>query len=85
VAFLVRADRAIDAVVQDQHDGLRARLCGGGQFLTVHLEIPVAFARSLASTTGAVLDLDISPEALTPRMTLSQMRAAGLAAQKDRA
>jgi acetolactate synthase-1/2/3 large subunit len=48
-------------------------------------DFPAAFARALASTTGAVLDLDISPEALTPRMTLSQMRAAGLAAQKDRA
>ncbi|SEM38595.1 acetolactate synthase-1/2/3 large subunit [Roseovarius tolerans] len=37
-----------------------------------------AFARACASPTGAVLDLAISPEALTPRMTLSQMRAAGL-------
>lgn len=46
-------------------------------------DFPAAFARALASRTGAVLDLDISPEALTPRQTLSQMRAAGLAA-KDR-
>jgi acetolactate synthase-1/2/3 large subunit len=38
-----------------------------------------AFARACASPTGAVLDLVISPEALTPRMTLSQMRAAGVA------
>ncbi|WP_417628580.1 thiamine pyrophosphate-binding protein [Pararhodobacter aggregans] len=38
-----------------------------------------AFARALASTTGAVLDLAMSPEALTPRQTLSQMRAAALA------
>ncbi|MEI6097521.1 MAG: thiamine pyrophosphate-binding protein [Alphaproteobacteria bacterium] len=45
-------------------------------------DFPAAFARALASTTGAVLDLDISPEALTPRQTLSQIRAAGLAAQK---
>jgi acetolactate synthase-1/2/3 large subunit len=37
-----------------------------------------AFARACASPTGAVLDLAISPEALTPRITLSQMRAAGL-------
>lgn len=37
-----------------------------------------AFARACASPTGAVLDLVISPEALTPRVTLSQMRAAGL-------
>ena len=40
-----------------------------------------AFARALASKTGAVLDLDISPEALTPRQTLSQMRQAALAAK----
>jgi acetolactate synthase-1/2/3 large subunit len=40
-----------------------------------------AFERALASETGAVLDLNISPEALTPRQTLSQMRAAGQAAK----
>ncbi|MFQ8432222.1 thiamine pyrophosphate-binding protein [Amaricoccus sp. W119] len=38
-----------------------------------------AFERALASETGAVLDLDISPEALTPRQTLSQIREAALA------
>ncbi len=37
-----------------------------------------AFARALASETGAVLDLAISEEALTPRVTLSEMRAAAL-------
>ncbi|MES2916502.1 MAG: thiamine pyrophosphate-dependent enzyme [Pseudomonadota bacterium] len=46
-------------------------------------DFPAAFARARASRTGAVLDLDISPEALTPRQTLSQMRDAALAA-KDR-
>jgi acetolactate synthase-1/2/3 large subunit len=44
-------------------------------------DFPAAFARARASQTGAVLDLDISPEALTPRQTLSQMRAAALAAK----
>lgn len=44
-------------------------------------EFPAAFERALASQTGAVLDLNISPEALTPRVTLSQMRAAALAAK----
>ncbi|MCC1494409.1 thiamine pyrophosphate-dependent enzyme [Cognatishimia sp. F0-27] len=38
-----------------------------------------AFDRALASKTGAVLDLVISAEALTPRMTLSEMRAAAQA------
>ncbi len=40
-----------------------------------------AFERALASPSGAVLDLNISPEALTPRVSLSQMRAAGLTSQ----
>jgi len=47
-------------------------------------DFPAAFERALASTTGAVLDLAISAEALTPRQTLSQMRAAALAT-KDKA
>jgi acetolactate synthase-1/2/3 large subunit len=42
-------------------------------------DFPAAFARARASGTGAVLDLAISAEALTPRQTLSQMRAAALA------
>ena len=37
-------------------------------------DFEAAFERALASTTGAVLDLNISPEAITPRQTLSQMR-----------
>ncbi|MGB3415816.1 MAG: thiamine pyrophosphate-binding protein [Mesorhizobium sp.] len=45
-------------------------------------EFPAAFARALASRTGAVLDLNISPEALTPRQTLTQMREAALAAKE---
>jgi len=40
-----------------------------------------AFARALASKTGAVLDLNVSSEAITPRQTLSAMRANALAAQ----
>lgn len=41
-------------------------------------DFAAAFERACASQTGAVLDLVISPEALTPRVTLSEMRAAGL-------
>ncbi|MDB6180832.1 thiamine pyrophosphate-binding protein [Paracoccus fistulariae] len=37
-----------------------------------------AFDRAMASDSGALLDLNISPEALTPRQTLSQMRDAAL-------
>lgn len=46
-------------------------------------DFPAAFARALTSPNGAVLDLNISAEALTPRQTLSQMRAAALAKAKD--
>ncbi|GGF74426.1 acetolactate synthase-1/2/3 large subunit [Mameliella alba] len=45
-------------------------------------DFAAAFDRALASQTGAVLDLNISPEALTPRVSLSQMREAALKAGK---
>ncbi len=41
-------------------------------------EFAEAFARACASDTGAVLDLNIAAEAITPRQTLSQMRAVAL-------
>ena len=44
-----------------------------------------AFDSARASATGAVLELVISPEALTPRQTLSQMRDAALVSQKAKA
>lgn len=47
-------------------------------------DFPAAFARACASQTGAVLELAISVEALTPRQTLSEMRTAALAAARDR-
>ena len=48
-------------------------------------EFAAAFGRALNSATGAVLDIAISPDALTPRQTLSQMRQAALASQKAKA
>jgi acetolactate synthase-1/2/3 large subunit len=45
-------------------------------------DFAAAFARALASKTGAVLDLNVSAEALTPRVTLSAMREAALEAQR---
>ena len=33
-----------------------------------------AFARAMASATGAVLELMIDPEAITPRRTMSEIR-----------
>jgi len=46
------------------------------------VDFGAAFERARASKTGALLDLDISPEALTPRQTLSQMRNAALSAKE---
>ncbi|WP_416912785.1 thiamine pyrophosphate-dependent enzyme [Paracoccus sp. (in: a-proteobacteria)] len=46
-------------------------------------DFPAAFARARASATGAVLDLNISSEALTPHQTLSRMRDAALAAKES--
>jgi len=46
-------------------------------------DFPAAFERALASVSGALLELNISPEALTPRQTLSQMRTAALAAKEN--
>ncbi len=37
-------------------------------------DFEAAFDRALASTTGAVLDLNVAAEAITPRKTLSQIR-----------
>ena len=48
-------------------------------------EFEAAFERALASSTGAVLDLVISPEALTPRVMLSEMRRTALMAKSAKA
>ncbi|SOH94903.1 acetolactate synthase-1/2/3 large subunit [Monaibacterium marinum] len=45
-------------------------------------DFAAAFERACASTSGAVLELDIAPEALTPRQTLSQMRTIAQGEQK---
>ncbi|MEM8731673.1 MAG: thiamine pyrophosphate-dependent enzyme [Pseudomonadota bacterium] len=46
-------------------------------------DFPAAFARALGATSGAVLDLVVSPEAVTPRVTLSQMRQEATRALED--
>lgn len=53
-----------------------------GERVEATADFPAAFARAMASPTGAVLDLNISPEALTPRQSLSAMRQAALERQK---
>lgn len=46
-------------------------------------DFEAAFERAVASPTGAVLDLAVSEEALTPRQTLTQMRERAMAATKS--
>ncbi|MDG2340005.1 MAG: thiamine pyrophosphate-binding protein [Paracoccaceae bacterium] len=41
-------------------------------------DFEAAFERALDSETGALLDLNISPDAITPRQTLSEMRSSAL-------
>lgn len=41
-------------------------------------DFPDAFAAALASKTGAVLDLNVSADAITPRQTLTDMRKAAI-------
>jgi acetolactate synthase-1/2/3 large subunit len=48
-------------------------------------EFAAAFGRALESATGAALEIVVSPEALTPRQTLSQMRDAALASRNAEA
>ncbi len=54
-----------------------------GEHVTRTEDFEAAFERAQESGSGAVLELDISPEALTPLQTLSQMRASALAASKQ--
>lgn len=52
-----------------------------GERVAETADFPAAFARAMSCPTGAVLDLAISAEALTPRQTLSEIRDAALAAR----
>jgi acetolactate synthase-1/2/3 large subunit len=48
-----------------------------GERVAATADFPAAFARALAAPSGAVLVLVIDLESLTPRQTLSAIRAAG--------
>lgn len=48
-----------------------------GEQVTETVQFADAFARAKASKTGAILDLVVSAESLTPRQTLTEARAAG--------
>lgn len=42
------------------------------------IEFSAAFQRALASPTGAVLDLNVAAEAITPGLTINELRASSL-------
>ena len=46
-----------------------------GETVTRQEDFKPAFERALASRKSAIIELKIDPEALSPRQTLSQMRA----------
>ena len=49
-----------------------------GETVTETAQFPDAFERALASGTSAILELQIDPEAINPRTTLSAIRARAL-------
>jgi len=60
-----------------------ARAYGGhGEVVTRTEDFPAAFGRARATGLPCVITLKLDPEALTTGQTLTQVRAAGLAAQK---
>ncbi|MEO0358666.1 MAG: thiamine pyrophosphate-dependent enzyme, partial [Pseudomonadota bacterium] len=48
-----------------------------GETVTKTADFQAAFARALAAPQGAVLDLHVSKNAITPRLTLQQLQALG--------
>ncbi len=71
--------RVSGTVMQNPDFAALARAYGmHGERVETTADFDAAFQRALASQTGAVLDLVTSAEALTPRQTLSEMRAAAL-------
>lgn len=69
-------------LVQNPDFPALARAYGfNGERIETTEEFAPAFERALAADTGTVLDLNVSAEALTPRLSLSQIREAGKKAQ----
>jgi acetolactate synthase-1/2/3 large subunit len=52
-----------------------------GEIVTTTEEFGPAFDRALKAGRAALLELRLDPEALTPRQSLSQIRAAAIAAR----
>jgi acetolactate synthase-1/2/3 large subunit len=63
-------------IVNPDFVALAAAYGAHAERVTRTAEFPAAFARARQSATGAVLELVIDTESLTPRQTLSAMRAA---------
>ena len=48
-----------------------------GEVVERNADFPAAFEEALASGRPALLELRVDPEAISPRATLSQIRASG--------
>ena len=71
-------ERVVGTTLMNPDFAAYARAFGGhGEKVTRTADFKPAFERALASRKPAIIELEIDPEALTPRQTLSQIREAG--------
>ena len=75
-------ERVVGTTLMNPDFAAYARAFGGhGEKVSRTADFKPAFERALASRKPAIIELEIDPEALTPRQTLSQIREAGRKAQ----
>ena len=71
--------RVIGTELRNPDFAALARAYGGhGEVVERTADFPAAFARAQAAGTFALLDLRLSPEALTPKYSLTQIREGAL-------
>ena len=71
-------ERVVGTTLMNPDFAAYARAFGGhGEKVSSTAEFKPAFERALASRKPAIIEVEIDPEALTPRQTLSQIREAG--------
>lgn len=76
-------ERVVGTTLMNPDFAAYARAFGGhGEKVSSTAEFKPAFERALASRKPAIIELEIDPEALTPRQTLSQIREAGKKEQR---
>ena len=72
--------RVVGTDLQNPDFAALARAYGGhGEVVERTADFPAAFHRAEEAGTFALLDLRVDPEALTPKLSLEQIRAGALA------